>query len=468
MQTLNSSLEEKQLSQKSKAIIIVVVSIAMFMELLDATVINTSLPQIAKSLHTNPIELKVAVTTYLLSLGVFIPVSGWLADYIGERKTLILAITIFLLSSIGCALSSSLNMLVVFRLLQGMGGAFLMPIARLVLVRVYGKRDIVRAMMRVSLITMSAMFLGPLVGGAITTYIGWRWIFLLNVPFGLIGIVFVYCYLPQLVKLNKRPFDFLGFALIGGSLGSLLFSLDVVMQPDLTILEKLSALVLGIILILAYSFHARRAKNLLLNFTVFRNRTFALTVFGSLVTRFTVSTTPFLVPLMLQATYGYTAFQAGLLALPAIVGALISRRFLSPLLKLGYRRVLLSNTVCMIFIYMSYTINAFYLVIPVLIFQQAFFGFCMALQFTSMNSLAYKNLEVSQMSQGITIYSAVVQLSASFGIAFAALVMMMAIGHSDLSYHVPQIAFKVVFIAQSVFLMIAVVIFYQLREEDTG
>jgi len=188
MQTLNSSFEEKQLNQKSKAIIIVIVAIAMLMELLDATVINTSLPQIAKSLHTNPIELKVAITMYLLSLGIFIPVSGWLVDCIGERKTLILAIIIFLLSSIGCALSTNLDMLVVFRLLQGMGGAFLMPIARLVLVRAYGKQDIVHAMMKVSLITMSAMFLGPILGGAITTYIGWRWIFLLNIPFGLVGL----------------------------------------------------------------------------------------------------------------------------------------------------------------------------------------------------------------------------------------------------------------------------------------
>ena len=176
-----------EFTKHTKKIIIYVIAIAMLMEMLDASILNTSLPQIAKSLHSNPIALKVAITTYLLTLGIFIPVSSWLVDRLGEPRTLILAIVIFLLSSLGCALSVNLCMLVVFRLCQGIGGGCLAPVARLVLVRVYGSQHTVKAMAQISSMTLLGLFLGPVLGGAITTYFGWRWIFLINFPFGLMG-----------------------------------------------------------------------------------------------------------------------------------------------------------------------------------------------------------------------------------------------------------------------------------------
>lgn len=451
------------MDEKTKSISIYVIAIAMFMEMLDATVLNTSLPQIAKSLHTNPIELKIIITTYLLTLGIFIPVSGWLVDRVGERIALITAIIIFCLSSIGCGLSNHLWTLTLFRLLQGVGGAFLAPVARLILVRIYGRKNTVKAMARISTITITGMGLGPIVGGAMTTYMGWRWIFFINIPFSIIGIFLVYRYLPALSERIKRPFDFLGFALIGGALGLSLFFLDILTQPIFTLSEKLDILLLVAFLTVAYVWHAKRGKNLLLNFNVFKNKTFKLAAFGSLTSRFTLSTTPFLIPLMLQSSYGYTALQSGLLVIPSMVGALGSRPVVNNWLqRFGYRKLLLVNTLIIFFTYLTYTINAYDFSPVILIVQQFIVGFCMALQFTGMNSLAYKNLDTSQISQGTSIYSAIVQLSASFGIAFAALTMITAIGFHHLTHDVPLIAFKVVFLVQALFMLVTFWLFYQL------
>jgi len=453
-----------QLSSAAKRASIFIIAIAMLMELLDATILNTSLPQIARSLHSNPISLKVVITTYLLTLGVFIPVSGWLVDRIGERKSLLIAICIFLLSSIGCGLSVNLPMLTVFRLFQGIGGAFLAPVARLVLLRVYGRNNTVHAMARISTFTILGLALGPIVGGAITTYLGWRWIFFMNVPFGLIGMFLIYRYLPNLSERHIKPFDFIGFILIGAALGLGLFFFDVVVQPIFSITEKLSVLFIALLFAVAYIWHTKKAKHLLLDFSVFKNRTFKLTAFGSLMSRATFSTAPFLIPLMLQASYGYNALHAGLFMVPASIGALASRLFITKWINAyGHRKLLIYNTFAMLIVYLSFVINAFYLSPVLLVMQQLLFGFGMGLQFTAMNSLAYKNLNENQISRGTSIYSAVIQLSASFGIAVAALIMTIVIGSDKLSHHIPLIAFKVVFIVQALFLLFSFLLFYKLK-----
>lgn len=453
-----------KLSEPSKTHIIFIIAISMFMETLDASALNTSLPQIAYSLHSNPIALKVAITTYLLTLGIFIPVSGWLVDRIGERKTLLLSISLFLLSSIGCASAINVSMLVTFRLLQGVGGAFLAPVARLVLIRVYGKENIIKAMSKVSIISLSAIMLGPLLGGAITTFISWRWIFWINIPFGVIGIIEVLRYLPRLSKPSKRPFNIINFLLMGTTVGLLLFLVDTIIDPFMTPLEKASLFIIVILLTWLTIMHTKKSAHPLLDFSVFHNPTFSITALGSLISRFAISTPPFLIPLMLQASYGFSAFHAGLMAVPALIGALTSRKFIAPILnKLGYSCFLKANTFILWIIFSSYTINAWKLMIPVLLIQQFCFGFSSALQFTSMNSLAYRNLNDEQISRGSTIYSAIIQLSASFGIAIAALIMIATIGHENLTDHVPLATFKVVFFAQGIFIPIAIFFFSRLR-----
>ncbi len=457
-----------ELSKTTKRASIYIIAVTMLMELLDATVLNTSLPQIAKSLHSNPINLKIVITTYLLTLGIFIPVSGWLVERIGERATLFIAVSIFLLSSIGCGLSVNLIMLTVFRLCQGMGGAFLAPVGRLVLLRVYGRNNTIQAMARVSTFTILGLVLGPILGGAITTYLGWRWIFFINIPLGLLGILLIYLYLPRLSERHIKPFDFLGFILIGGALGLVLFFLDVVVQPTFSLIEKLSVLLIATLLTLAYVWHTQKAKHSLLDFSVFKNRTFKLTTFGSLTARATLNTPPFLIPLMLQASYGYSALQAGLFMVPSMLGALVSRLFITKWVNtFGHQKLLLCNTTAMMILYITFSINAFHLSPTLLIIQQLFFGFGMGLQFTAMNSLVYKNLNEKQINRGTSIYSAVVQLSASFGIAFAALIMITVIGADQLSHHIPLIAFKVVFFVQDLLMLISLLLFYRLKRIET-
>lgn len=449
---------------RTKLHIIFIIAVAMFMEMLDASALNTSLPQIALSLHANPIQLKVAITTYLLTLGIFIPLSGWVVDRIGERNSLLIAISVFLASSIGCASSHNLTSLVIFRLLQGMGGAFLAPVGRLILVRVYGKENIVGAMARVSMISILALMLGPLLGGAITTYLSWRWIFWLNIPFGLFGIQQIIRYLPRLNPPVIKPFNFINFLLIGSALGLLLFFIDTIIQPLIPVTDKILLLITALTLAAAAFFHTKAATYPLLDFSVFRNRTFSLTALGSLTARFTLSTPPFLIPLMLQATYGFSALHSGLITVPAMIGALTSRKLVSTLInKFEYKRLLKNNSIILCIIFLSYSINAWHLNLPLLLIQQFLFGFCSAIQYTSMNSLAYKNLNDDQISRGTSIYSAVVQLSASFGIAIAALIMVATIGHNNLSHNIPTIAFKVVFVIQSIFMIMATFIFSRLR-----
>ena len=203
-----------------KTLIIRIISVIFFMEIFDAGVLNTSLPQIAKSLHQNPIDLKAAITTYVLSLGIFIPVSGWCTDRIGEKKTLYIAITTFTLGSIGCALAMNLTTLVCFRLLQGVGGGFLMPVARLVLIRAFGGAHASEAMSRIGLVNVFAMLMAPIVGGLVTTYVHWRCIFIINVPVGLWALYYIHRYLPFLGGHQYMPFDFRGFMLVGAGLGS--------------------------------------------------------------------------------------------------------------------------------------------------------------------------------------------------------------------------------------------------------
>lgn len=451
----------QQLTQRAKNHIIYVIALAMFMELFDASVLNTSLPQIAKSLHSNPIDLKAAITTYLLTLGVFIPATGWLADRVGERISLFLAIGTFLLSSIGCAFAHSLTTLVVFRSLQGAGGALLTPVARLVMIRVYGKEQIVRAMTTTSLMTLFGLMFGPIVGGAITTYLGWRWIFLLNIPAGLFAIEQIYRFLPKLTDTKNTAFDWLSFLLMGISLGILLFFFDTIVEPIFNIPEKLCLLTMAIVSMAVCVWHSKRCPHPLIDFAIFGNRIFSLNILGSLFSRLTLSTTPFLIPLMLQTCYGFSALRAGLFIIPGIAGALVSKRFVAKFInQFNSRSLLLTNTSIIFVLYSTLAIHGWQLILPLLVAQQFMIGFTSSTQLTTMNSLIYQNLQEHEINHGSTIYSAFIQLSGSFGVAIAAVTMVAVIGANHLTHHVPGIAFKVVFITQSLFVLLSGMVFY--------
>ncbi len=318
-----------------------IVACALFMENLDSTVIATSLPAIAADIGANPLALKLAVTSYLLSLAVFIPASGWTADRFGARRVFAAAIFVFMLGSIGCALASSLEGFVAARIVQGMGGAMMTPVGRLVLVRSIEKRDLVGAMAWVTIPALIGPVIGPPVGGFITTYASWHWIFLINIPIGMVGIVLVLLYIDPVPAEHQEPFDGVGMLLAGLGVAGLAFGLSVA-GLDMLPWQIIVALVAGgAVSMTAYVFHAKKIPAPILDFSLLRYATFRASVVGGFMFRLGIGAIPFLLPLMLQTGFGMTPFQSGMVTFAGALGAIgmktVAARTIN---RFGFRRVL--------------------------------------------------------------------------------------------------------------------------------
>ena len=294
-----------------------VVACAMFMQNLDSTVIATALPTIARALDESPLTLNVAITCYLLSLAVFIPISGWTADRFGARRVFSAAIVVFTLGSIGCGMANSLAALVAARIVQGMGGALMVPVGRLVLLRTVEKSDLVRAMSYVSVPALIGPVMGPPLGGLIVTYWSWRWIFFINIPIGVLGIVLVNLLIGDLKEGGRRPFDFGGFALTGVGLATLAFGFENVGRGALPSILVAVLLAVGAACTMLYVRHARRVAHPIIDLALFQIPTYAAASIGGFLFRMGLGALPFLLPLMLQVGFGLNALSSGLLTLPA-------------------------------------------------------------------------------------------------------------------------------------------------------
>lgn len=303
-------------------IVPLIIAVALFMENMDSTVIATSLPAIAADIGTNPLALKLAVTSYLLSLAIFIPASGWTADRFGARTVFRAAIGVFVLGSIGCALSSSLTDFVIARIVQGMGGAMMTPVGRMVVVRTISKRELVGAMAWVTTPALIGPVLGPPVGGFVTTYATWHWIFIINVPIGLLGIVLATRYIPDVRAEGHERFDVVGMILAGLGIGGVAFGLSVLGLNFLPWFVVVALVVGGACFIAAYLAHARRTENPALDLTLFRLPTFFASVVGGFTFRLGLGALPFLLPLMLQIGFGMTPFQSGMITFATALGAM--------------------------------------------------------------------------------------------------------------------------------------------------
>jgi len=444
-----------------KKILLRIISLVMLMEMLDATVLNTALPQIAISLKVNPIQLKEILTIYFLSLGIFISISGWAADRFGEKQTLIFAILLFTFSSIGCGLAFNLPMLIFFRCLQGIGGAFLVPVGRQIMIRVFSGMERIHAMSKVNIMTFLGLSLGPLVGGALTTYLNWRWIFFINIPVGITSAYYVFNYLPAFREKQNTKFDFFGFIFIGIFLGSLLFLLDILIDARISYQEKLLLLLVSFCSFFIYIQYAKRASNPLISLKLFQQGNFKTIVMSSFFCRLTITALPFLIPLLLQAGYGYSAMKSGILTIPSIGGNLASVFLIPFLAKYLYNfKFLILNTVLMLIIACSFYFQAIELLLPLLIVQQFLFGFFTPIQMNILNNQAYDSLSEAYLSSGTSVYSGIIQVSGSFGIALAALCMIKVMGFNDLEHHIPLIAFKVVFLVQSIYMIFALLLLF--------
>jgi EmrB/QacA subfamily drug resistance transporter len=411
-------------SNQNDRVLPLVVAVALFMENMDSTVISTSLPAIARAIGTDPLALKLAVTSYLLSLAICIPASGWTADRFGPRNVFRLAIGVFILGSIGCAASHSLEQFVFARIVQGMGGAMMTPVGRLILVRSIDKHLLLNAM---SLVTMPALIgpiCGPPLGGFITTYASWHWIFLINVPIGLLGIVLASRFIPNVRVEHCDPFDFIGFVLSGLGIGGLAFGLSVLGLDFLPVSVVAALLGVGTISTVAYVMHARRTPAPILDLDLLKLPTFRASVIGGFLFRLGVGALPFLLPLLLQIGFGLTPFQSGLITFTSALGSMFMKAAVTRVVKrFGYRDVLLYNSlISSLFLIACATFvpgMPFTVMIAILLTG----GFFRSLQFTSINTIAYAEVEPGKMSRATSLVAAAQQLSLSTGVAVGALVV---------------------------------------------
>jgi EmrB/QacA subfamily drug resistance transporter len=444
------------------------VAVAFFMESLDTTILNTAVPAIAAALHVAPLSMKAVLTSYTLSLAVFIPVSGWVADRFGTRRVFASAIALFTLGSLLCGLSNSIHVLVACRVLQGCGGAMMVPVGRLTLVRTFAKSELVRAMSFVAIPSLVGPMLGPLVGGFIVSLVHWRVIFFVNLPMGLVGLFMVYRHLPDYRAEHSDPLDVIGMVLFGAGVALLSWVLEIFGEHTLGVRAILGALAVSLILLAAYGRHAIRAAHPLLRLGLFHIRTLRAAVGGSFLTRLGVGGMPFLLPLLYQVGLGYTPIESGLLIMPQPIAAMALKLAMPAILtRLGYRRVLLSNTVIIgVLIVLFATIGPR---TPVwLIVVQAFaFGFFQSLQYTSMNTLVYADVTEPETSMASTIASTAQQMSMSFGVATASLVTALFIPdrfHSEPGQMIHGI--HLAFLVLGGMTVLSAAVFVELKKDD--
>jgi EmrB/QacA subfamily drug resistance transporter len=390
------------------------------MESLDTTILNTAVPAISATLGVAPLSMKSVLASYTLSLAVFIPISGWMADRFGTRRVFASAIGLFSLGSFLCGISSSIDLLVACRILQGCGGAMMVPVGRLTLVRTFAKSELIRAMSFVAIPALIGPMLGPIAGGLIVGYLHWRVIFFVNIPIGLVGLAMVYFHMPDYREERVPPLDLVGLILFGSGVGLLSYVLEVFGEHTLSLGEILGLGAVSLSLLSGYWLHAQTARFPLLRLSLFRTRTFGVAVSGGFFTRLGIGGVPFLLPLLYQVGLGFTPIQSGLLIMPQAVAAM-SIKFAMPriLTRLGYRNVLISNTLILGLLLVLFATVGLHTPVWEIVWLAFFYGGFTSLQYTSMNTLVYADIAEEQTSNASSIASTMQQMSISFGVASA-------------------------------------------------
>jgi EmrB/QacA subfamily drug resistance transporter len=401
-----------------------IVACALFMENLDSTVIATALPKIAESLHEDPLRLNLAITSYLLSLAVFIPLSGWVADRYGARSVFRAAIVVFTVGSACCGISQSLPELVAARILQGIGGAMMVPVGRLVMLRTVPKSELVRAMSYLTVPALIGPVLGPPLGGFIVTYSSWRWIFYINLPMGLLGIVLATLFIENIKETGDWPLDLRGFLLSGVGLAGLMFGFENAGRGVLPMPLVAAMLLGGAICTTLYVLHSRLHAYPIIDLKLLRIPTFAAAITGGSLFRIGIGALPFLLPLMLQLGFGLSPFASGLLTFASAAGAMTMKMTAAPIIRsFGFRRVLLGNAVISSAFVMSYAWfspeTPHWLIFVALLAG----GFFRSLQFTCTNTLIFADVPPPLMSRATSFQSMAQQLSVSIGVGIGALLL---------------------------------------------
>jgi EmrB/QacA subfamily drug resistance transporter len=413
---------DSTLTDTAKRLLPWLVAVGFFMESLDTTILNTAVPAVAEALKVPPLSMKAVLASYTLSLAVFIPISGWMANRFGTRRVFASAIGIFTIGSFLCGISNDIHWLVACRVLQGCGGALMLPVGRLTMVRAFPKSELIDAMSFVAIPGLIGPMLGPLLGGLIIGYFHWSVIFFVNIPIGLCGLYMVYRHLPNYREQRNHPLDIIGLVLFGSGISLLSYVLEVFGETSLSGREILGLLAISAALLAAYGLHTLRTQHPLLRLGLVRIRSFRVAITGNLFTRLGIGGIPFLLPLLYQVGLGFTPIQSGLLIMPQAFAAMTLKLTMPLILKrFGYRRVLIANTTVLgLMIFLFATIDA---VTPawVIVLMAFVYGFLTSLQYTSMNTLAYADVNERQASGASTIASTAQQMAVSFGVAAASL-----------------------------------------------
>ncbi len=456
-------------SVASSTIITFIVSMAGFMEALDATILNTAIPAMSRSLQVNPVDLKIALISYLITLAIFIPISGWLSDKFGLKRVFLFAIFVFTLSSYWCGHAESLRQLVIARSLQGIGGSLMLPLGRLIILRTFARHEVVDGMNHVIMVVSIGLMIGPLAGGFITDHFSWHWIFWVNIPVGIFAMMLTLSYLPASPPLKHvRPFDFLGFFLFGSGLATLTFALAYLSETTSNQQSGLLILCIAILLLTNYFLYSRRQPHPILNTSLFKLRTFQISIIGNLFTRLSFGGVPFLLPLLLQISLGYSAVISGLLIAPIACGVIVIKMIsLRVLRTFGYRKTLIANTILvsvMLWVFQIVQQDTSLYLIALMTFV---FGLLVSMQYSGMNSLAYADMTEENLSAATSIFSTTQQLAQSFGVAVAALLLRYYASANENGHLILSTAvFHQAFFMLGCMTLLTTVIFLRLRAND--
>lgn len=454
-----------QTPESTKKLLPIILATAIFMQMLDSTILNTSLPAIARDFNESPLNMQNAIISYVLTLAVFMPVSGFLSDKFGTKRVFIFALILFSAGSLFCSLSNNLTQLVISRMIQGVGGSLMTPVGKLALIRTFPKKDLLKAMNFAIIPALIGPVLGPLVGGYIVDYLSWHWIFLINIPIGLLGIVLSLRSMPD-YKSPIIDFDLKGFLIFAAA--SLLLSISLELFGNTVhTTPVLLVLLSGFLMLYFYYRHATTDNNPIFPLNLFQVRTFRVGIAGNMATRLGISAIPLLLPMMIQIAFGQSAVTSGWIVAPMALTAMIGKsQVIGILNRFGYRATLMTNTFVIGFLICCMAIpdvNAsIYWYIPII----AVLGFFNSIQFTAMNSISIADLRQYHTSSGNSLISVNQQLAIGFGIAFGLIVLKIFEGDVKLIHNEIHNAFRYTFLVVGILTILSGLIFRRLHFKD--
>jgi EmrB/QacA subfamily drug resistance transporter len=453
-----------QRDPRLRMLIPMVIAIGFLMEQLDSTIITTAIPDMARSLATTPVRMNLAVTAYVLSLAVFIPLSGWFADRFGARRIFILALAIFTAASALCGLADTFAMLVATRVLQGIGGAMMTPVGRLILLRSFPRSEYVTAMTYMTLPAIVGPVIGPLLGGFLTTYTTWRWIFYVNLPFGLIGVLLAMRFIEDVPGDRALKFDFPGFLMFGVGVALLQIGLENIGRRGFSAPAVMALLACAAAVLVGFTRYARRVAVPVVDLGLFRERSFAIGTLAGGLCRIAMNGTPYLLPLMLQVGFGMSAVVSGSLTFLGSAGAILIRLFIMRLLRsFGFDKVLIGSAIAA-----SAVLAGFALIRPdtprwLIGAYALIFGLVRSTQFMTSNTLSYADTPAARLSQATSLGGLVQQLTVSFGVSLSAVLLSLVGAHDQA---LTPARFHEVFLLTAVLPLLAIPSFMRLRPED--